>query len=303
MEGEKSIATFAYSLLLSKKAKDQAEKAIIIGAITSFILHLLLIGLAHFRIIKTGDYSELLTNPISAIYTPFSFILVFEVYLLVYYLPRSITIYIGKQYEIITLITIRRIFKDLGNMELTAGWFSSKADLQLTFDILSTLILFFLIYLFYRFNERRAPNSLVQKQISPETEGFINQKKGIAIIMVVILISLAVYSFGNWIYASFFSVGQMLGKFNDLNKIFFDQFFIILILTDVFLLLISLYNSDKFHRVIRNSGFIISTILIRFSFGVEGLLNTALVVVAVLVGVLILGIHNLYEKNLSSTEH
>ena len=302
MEQKKKFLALAYAGLLSKIAKEKAEKVIIVGAIISFILHLLLISLAHFKIIKTGDYTELLTNPISAIYTPFSFILVFEVYLLVYYLPRSITIYIGKQYEIITLITIRRIFKDLGNMELTSGWFSSKADLQLTFDILTTLILFFLIYLFYRFNERKPQSNSEQKRISPETEGFINQKKSIAIVLVIILLALAVYSFGNWIYASFFSVGQMLGKFNDLNKIFFDQFFIILILTDVFLLLISLYNSDKFHRVIRNSGFIISTILIRFSFGVEGLLNTALVVVAVLVGVLILGIHNLYEKHLSSTE-
>lgn len=302
MEQKKNFSALAYTALLSKIAKEKAEKAIIVGAIISFILHLLLIGLAHFKIIKTGDYTELLTNPISAIYTPFSFILVFEVYLLVYYLPRSITIYIAKQYEIITLITIRRIFKDLGNMELTSGWFTSKADLQLTFDILTTLILFFLIFLFYRFNERKPQSSFGQKQISPETEGFINQKKGIAIVLVVILLALAIYSFGNWLYASFFSVGQMLGKFNDLNKIFFDQFFIILILTDVFLLLISLYNSDKFHRVIRNSGFIISTILIRFSFGAEGLLNTALVVVAVLVGVLILGIHNLYERNLSSTE-
>ncbi len=302
MEQKKKFLALAYAGLLSKIAKDKAEKVIIVGAIISFILHLLLIALAHLKIIKTGDYTELLTNPISAIYTPFSFILVFEVYLLVYYLPRSITIYIGKQYEIITLITIRRIFKDLGNMELTSGWFSSKADLQLTFDILTTLILFFLIYLFYRFNERKPQSNPEQKRISPETEGFINQKKSIAIVLVIILLALAVYSFGNWIYASFFSVGQMLGKFNDLNKIFFDQFFIILILTDVFLLLISLYNSDKFHRVIRNSGFIISTILIRFSFGVEGLLNTALVVVAVLVGVLILGIHNLYEKHLSSTE-
>jgi len=302
MEQKKKFPALAYDALLSKAAKDHAEKAIIVGAIISFILHLLLISLAHFKIIKTGDYTELLTNPISAIYTPFSFILVFEVYLLVYYLPRSITIYIGKQYEIITLITIRRIFKDLGNMELTSGWFSSKADLQLTFDILTTLILFFLIYLFYRFNERKPQSNSEQKRISPETEGFINQKKSIAIVLVIILLALAVYSFGNWIYASFFSVVQMLGKFNDLNKIFFDQFFIILILTDVFLLLISLYNSDKFHRVIRNSGFIISTILIRFSFGVEGLLNTALVVVAVLVGVLILGIHNLYERHLSSTE-
>jgi hypothetical protein len=37
-------------------------------------------------------------------YTPFSVLLFDEVYLLVYYLRRSTTIYIGKQYEIIALM-------------------------------------------------------------------------------------------------------------------------------------------------------------------------------------------------------
>lgn len=44
------------------------------------------------------------------------------------------------------------------------------------------------------------------------------------------------------------------------------------------------------------SGFIISTILIKLSFGAEGLLSSVLVVVAVLFGVIILLIHNQYEK-------
>jgi hypothetical protein len=64
----------------------------------------------------------------------------------------------------------------------------------------------------------------------------------------------------------------------------------------VLLLLVSLYHIDKFSKVIRDSGFIISTVLIKLSFGVEGLLNTVLMVVAVLFGVTILFIHNQFEK-------
>jgi hypothetical protein len=64
----------------------------------------------------------------------------------------------------------------------------------------------------------------------------------------------------------------------------------------VLLLLISFLHTDKFNRVIRNSGFIISTILIKLSFGIEGLLNIILIVVAVLFGVVILAIHNQFEK-------
>jgi hypothetical protein len=67
----------------------------------------------------------------------------------------------------------------------------------------------------------------------------------------------------------------------------------------VILLLFSFFHTDEFHKVIRNSGFVISTILLRISFSVTGLLNTALIVAAILFGLLILLIHNRFEKHLS----
>ena len=79
--------------------------------------------------------------------------------------------------------------------------------------------------------------------------------------------------------------------------VFFDKFFTALILVDVILLLISFFYTDQFHKIIRNSGFIISTILIRMSFGVNGLISTILILVAVLFGLAIIRIHNSYEKN------
>ena len=88
----------------------------------------------------------------------------------------------------------------------------------------------------------------------------------------------------------------MVDSIKDVNKIFFDDFFTILILIDVLLLLFSFLHTDKFSKVIRNSGFIISTILIKLSFGAEGILNTILIVVAVSFGIVILSIHNQYEK-------
>ena len=65
--------------------------------------------------INIGNESLLLTNPISGIYTPFSIILYYEIFLLIYYLPRSFTTSILKQFEIISLIVIRRIFYDIPN--------------------------------------------------------------------------------------------------------------------------------------------------------------------------------------------
>jgi hypothetical protein len=46
--------------------------------------------------------------------------------------------YIGKQYEIITLIVIRRLFKDIGHIELSSGWFKLENDLQFIYDVITT---------------------------------------------------------------------------------------------------------------------------------------------------------------------
>ena len=105
-----------------------------------------MIGLIHFNVITVNESSNLLKNPIAAIYTPFSFILVYEVYLLIYYLPKSTSTYISKQYEIIALIIIRRLFKDLSDLSLSSNWFNIKNDLQFTYDLLASVLLFYLIY-------------------------------------------------------------------------------------------------------------------------------------------------------------
>ena len=282
--------------ILSEGTRKKSESAIIWIAIAGFLLHLLIIALAELHLVQINDISGLLKNPIVAIYTPFSFILVYEVYLLVHYLPRSITRYIGKQYEIITLIVIRRIFKDLSKLEFTADWFNTKNDLQFTYDIIAVLLLFFLILVFYRLNPMKAVKEGEIRVQSREMTNFITIKKGIATLLVPLFFVLAVINFGHWIHENFFSITQLVGSIRDINKIFFEQFFTVLILIDVLLLLVSFLHTDEFNKVIRNSGFIISTILIKISFGIDGLLNTILTVVAVLIGVIFLAIHNQYDK-------
>ena len=259
-------------------------------------MHLLIITLKEAGWIQVDPNAELLSNPIASIYTPFSFILLYEVYLLVYYLPKSISLYISKQYEIITLVVIRRIFKDLANLNLSSNWFTNTYDLQLTFDIVTTLLLFGLILLFYRLNANRPKIKGSAKQASGSLERFIKRKKILAVVLVPIFLVLALYSFGDWLYRGLMIESASANSFGDINQIFFNEFFTILILADVLLLLFSFFHTDKFSKVIRNSGFIISTIMIRISFSVEGITNNLLIVAAVVFGVLILALHNGYER-------
>ena len=289
-----NIVPFIYKNILTDKTRGKIEKLILKVALISFFIHLAIIYFLKFDFVDFNLNSELLKNPISAIYTPFSFILVYEVYLLIYYLPRSFTTYITKQYEIITLIIIRKIFKDLSSIELSTNWFEINDDLQFTYDLIASLLLFYLIYLFQKKGKQKA----VQKMsVTPVIEKFIKKKKLIASILVPIFFGMALYTLINWSAGISISFNQ-LPEFESINNLFFDQFFTVLILVDVILLLISFFYTDQFHKIIRNSGFIISTILIRMSFGVSGLISTILVVVAVLFGLAIITTHNKYEKNI-----
>jgi len=299
-DGSPSWVQQGYQLFLSGQIKKMSERLVLTLAILSYLIHLLIIAF-----VKTGVFQSdlgLFKSPISAIYTPFSFILVYEVYLLLFYLPKSTTFYIGKQYEIITLIVIRRIFKDLGELQLVSGWFQNKKDLQFTFDVLSALVLFYLIYLFYhKVIKRQAVEMVDAVSNNVAATRFIFLKKAIALLLVPVLVVLAGYSFFSWVNLLLENRFSGLTVLANVNTIFFDEFFTILIIVDVLLLLASFYYSDQFHVIIRNSGFVLSTILIKLSFSVSGPVNNILVVSSVLFGLLILYITQLYEKSLGVT--
>jgi hypothetical protein len=288
-----------YQKLLSIKTKERSEHIILWIALVSFIIHLLMIGLIHFNVITINEPSNLLKNPIAAIYTPFSFILVYEVYLLIYYLPKSTSIYISKQYEIIALVIIRRLFKDLSDLSISSNWFNIKNDLQFTYDLVASVLLFYLIYLFHVQRTKVYRTIENSKTHYSSITKFINAKKWIAISLVPILLIIAIYSFVSWSTGLFQPHDADAISFKNINNIFFEQFFNILIIADVILLLFSFFHTDEFHKVIRNSGFIISTILIRLSFSVSGIINNILIVSAVLFGLSILFIHNKFEKKLA----
>ena len=287
------IVQFLFDKLLSDKTRIKTEKVILNIALLSFFIHLALIYLSKLHIFNFTSNSELLNNPISAIYTPFSFILIYEVYLLIYYLPKSFTTYITKQYQIITLIIIRKLFKDLSSLELTSNWFEIKGDLQFTYDLIASILLFFLIYLFQKQGKKKIKQ---QVDLQPIIENFVKKKRLIAVILVPLFFFMALITLIKWFTGIIISSTEF-PVMESINNLFFDQFFTVLILVDVILLLISFFYTDQFHKIIRNSGFIISTILIRMSFGVSGLINTILILVAVLFGLIILSIHNKYEKN------
>ena len=281
-----------FILFFNDQLKKRLESWVIIIASVGFVVHLGLILLVNTNdIVGLAGFEDYLANPISAVYTPFSFILIYEVYLLIYYLPRSFAISIGKQFEIISLILIRRVFKDISKINVQSEVLFQIENLALLYDILGILVLFTLIFVYRYFLIKRKVH-----KTSVSLTKFRGYKKLLCLLLVPIFIGLASVSFVKWsidIYHILIS-GQQ--KLMDFNTVFYHEFFDILIIVDVLILVASLKFTDRYSLIIRNTGFVITTVLLRVSFNYTGLENVVLMIGAVLFGVSILGVQLLYDK-------
>jgi len=277
-----------FSGLFSEGNLKKFEKFILISATLGFIVHLLLILLNNNGYVDLSFFQDkLFVNPISAIYTPFSFILIYEAFLLIYFLPRSFTTSIAKQFEIMSLILIRKIFKDIPNVNLDDNWIQNESNLQLIYDLVGVLVVFFLIYLFKKLKE-----DLPKLPVHQNLDRFISYKKLISLFLVPTLSLLCVLSFLDWYNYVFLDIGTS----SNIDYLFFESFFTILILVDVFILLVSFQYTERYSQLIRNTGFIISTILLRLSFSAVGLTSLLLLVSGIVFGLIILLIYNNMER-------
>ena len=186
-----------------------------------------------------------------------------------------------------SLIIIRKIFKDIPLVDLNANWLTTSNNLQLIYDLLGILIVFFLIYLFKKIR-KKSPKKFNSKKL----DLFIASKKIISLLLTPILIIVCCLSFYSWLIG----IGDETAISENINYLFFTDFFTLLILADVFILLLSFQYTERYCQIIRNTGFIISTILLRLSFSTNGLSSILLIISGIIFGLLILYIYNLIAE-------
>ncbi|MEY2950519.1 MAG: hypothetical protein RLZZ248_1720 [Bacteroidota bacterium] len=283
-----------YDYLFSDSMRHRLELVTVFVAIIGFFVHLALIALNKLTYIKILD-SDLLQNPINSIYTPFSFILIYEIYLLVYFLPRSFTTTLLKQFEIISLILIRRVFGDITKIDFTIVSFSNTSLVNLFIDLAAVLILAVTILYFNKMKERLTQQN-ANKEVLPSDLLFGKIKKTIAAALILLLVIISGIHIFDFSFLQFTGNHAFPTMKNDLNSIFYKDFFTALILTDVLILLISYGFSQDYFRLLRNTGFVIATILLRLSFGATGLLNVVFVITGAFFGLAILSVFLNYQK-------
>ncbi|MEY4049482.1 MAG: hypothetical protein RL262_316 [Bacteroidota bacterium] len=275
------------------KSVRSVELLILRVAVFAFLFHLIIIFLGNnFIYFKNLQHSYL-----KAIYTPFSFILFYEVFLLVIIIPKSISEFIGKQFEVITLITLRSFFHDIADLDLkNLININNPEFISLLYDLIASLIMLSLTILYYKIYQNNRKSEIVN-----ELNNFINIKKLVSLSMILILFLLSISSFFVW-GKEMLGALELKQNYPDPNTVFYTDFFSIMIFVDVLLLIISFIYHFSFFTIFRNASFIITTILIRMSLTIEKPMNYIIILIGFLFSIVSFYLYSLRNTTNKSVE-
>jgi hypothetical protein len=276
---------------------ERFERIMVYLAAIGFLLHLGLIYLAQYSSFFAPVGRLTGTNFLGAIYTPFSFILFYEVLLLVLAIPESTTRALGLQFEIISLIFLRNVFKDLS---LFTGLDKIETQLPAFYTVLidmgGGLLLFLLVGVFYSVASRRSPQENALRAPTHERKQFVVRKKIIALFLSAMFFILAAVSIWTWIQEAYVAITQDAPVGRSLTTIFYPSLYTIIIFTDVLILVLSLLLSDRYQLVFRNAGFVVATILLRISLSASRPYNLIAAVVGTVFGIMVLLIYKYFSR-------
>jgi hypothetical protein len=178
--------------MFTEEFKHRLEKFITYFGIGIFIVHFSLIIAIQFGLIS-GQYfpDNLFGHPFASLFSPFSILLIYEVYLLIYYLRKSYTRSVAKQLEIMALILLRNSFKDIGKMMQGQN---PLLESDLIKDLSGFVLVLLLLWVFYTLESKRTG---ITFQL---TANFIRLKERLSSVLLLIFLGLSIYSFSHWTY-------------------------------------------------------------------------------------------------------
>ena len=261
-----------YELVLGNRTDERLRSAAINLAIVGFLIHVAACTLHGFSMLDLPGMNGFIDSYLDALYTPFSIILAYEVYELIRAIPESFSVAIGKQFEVMSLLVVRDIFKNLADVEATRGTAVDGDVALIALEAVAFLILF-TTALYFR------SMTLNPKQLDESDEAvakFVDQKKTLACALTGVYVLLAIYSFTTW------SLSTVDGEGDLSRTVFFLDFFTFLILSDIVILLVSYKHITDFPQLARNTGFVLSTVTIRVGIGTPGYTGAALFILSAL---------------------
>ncbi len=242
-----------------------------------FLTSLLVIQLKRMSLLPEPLLKWVPSSHFYAVHLVFYLLMIFEVIALVFSLTHSISESVGKQFEILSLILLRSVFKDFVVFPEPLTVHHIDASLiPMAVDALGALVVFILLGIYYKM--QRHPRITKDED---EEYRFISVKKFLSILLLIIFLCIG--------FLNLFLV--LTGQH---THDFFSIFYTVLIFTDILVVLISLRYSYQFCTLFRNSGFALTTVFIRLALSADPIINVVLGVAAILFAI---GLTHAYNVN------
>lgn len=210
-------------------------------------------------------------NHFFAVQAAFTVVLILEVISLIFTIPCSFSRSVGKQFEILALILMRNAFKELSYFPEPISFAGNEqAILNILSDGFGALLIFALLGYYYRIQAQPADDRMRPTDVY----SFVAAKKGIALLLLVIFAYLGIDSV----------VASLTGQS---QSDFLHSFYTILILADILVVLLSQCFQPSFYAIFRNSGFALSTLIIRIALAAPPFYNVLLGLAAALFAILL----------------
>jgi hypothetical protein len=263
--------------------------------IAGFAIHLLLIFLSKVLAHPPTLLLDAGKNYLVAISTPFNFVLFYEVVTLIGALHQSTTTSVANQFEIVSLIFIREVFKDLPEAaEMVAQHRMTWDALPLFVDMWAGFLMYLLVAVFQHVS-RRGAQHLHDSEPSRAEALFVAQKKSVALGLGALLIIMAMYNL-SLIAMDVYRVAVTGQEGPTHATTFYNDLFTVMIFTDVLILILSIVVSGHYEVVFRSAAFVVSIVLIRFSLAEGYPYGPPLALLAMIFGILTLIVFNYHMR-------
>jgi hypothetical protein len=300
-DGEEAPAGFwlkvaaAHDRIFSEGNKTALKHLVIRLGIAGFAIHLLLIFLAKTMAHPPALIAGAGDNYLVAISTPFNFILFYEVVTLIGALHESTTRSIAYQFEIVSLIFIREVFKDIAEAaEMVTKHTLTWEALPLFVDMWAGFLMYLLVAVFQHV-ARQSPGHMGKAAPSRAQARFVAQKKGVALGLGALLLTMAAYSISLfWIDVFREAMSGQAGLGHATT--FYNDLFTVMIFTDVLVLILSIVVSGHYEFVFRSAAFVVSIVLIRFALTEGYPFGAPLALLAMVFGILVLVVFNYHMR-------
>ncbi len=257
------------------------KTAISVGLFAVFAVISLAIYLKYVGVLPAEISRLVPSSHLYPIRLTFSMLLVYEVLSMVFSLKYSVSNALGKQIEILSLIILRDGFKDLVYFDEPLSLMTNLKPMGILLsDIFGAVVILIILGYYYKIQSHIPITTSEDEQYS-----FVSVKKCLALLILGYAIVLGVVTLSGYHEGpKYFS--------------FFDSLFTFLIFTDILIVFLAIRYTSNYYTIFRNSGFALTTVIIRIAVTAPEFYRVAIGIIAALFALVLTWAYNKFRVNI-----